>query len=70
MILLTELSSAKVRHVWIEIANGRGAHGSFLRSFAEAMLRADDANWELLRGPSNSLIWKYELDKYLDNFGA
>jgi len=40
-----------------------GEHGSFLRTFADAFLLADEANRELLRPVWKKLIEKYLLDK-------
>jgi hypothetical protein len=62
------MTTAQMLHVWVEIADGRGHHGAFLRSFADAYTRADPDNVSLLWEASSQLIEKYELKKYLDNF--
>ena len=57
---------AEIRYIFTEIANGRGLHGSFLVSFAEAVCRADPSNFELLQDAALFIIDKYGLDdKYL-----
>jgi hypothetical protein len=58
----------KLRHIWIEIANGRGAHGGFLKSFATAFSYADPMNIEVITPAAIELVRKYGLEKYLDNF--
>jgi len=64
----TSLTDAQVLHIFVEIMNGRNYHGSFLRAFADAVLRADDSNLQVIRPAALALISKYNLDKYLDNF--
>jgi len=57
------------REIAVCIVNSR--HGDFLKSFADAYLRADIANEVLLRDPWNHLIHKYNLDKeYPEKQGA
>lgn len=51
----------KIIAIWKDVANGVGNHGDFLRSFAEAMIRADDENYAILSVPSLMLIKKYKL---------
>lgn len=63
-----ELSSPKLLHIWTEVASGRDHRGDFLRSFAEAYIRADDQNLQLVRSAALALVVKYQLSKYLDNF--
>jgi hypothetical protein len=62
---LMDAGNERIRHIFVEIANGRGQHGGFLCSFAEAVQRADPENLAMLR----HVIEKYGLEKYLDNFG-
>lgn len=65
--LMAELTSARIHHVFAEIAQGRGNHGSFLTAFAEAVCAADDMNLALLGPVAAQIISKYGLTKYLDN---
>lgn len=62
------LSNAEILHISVEVMNGRGRHGEFLASFAEAVIRADHVNMETLRAPAIALIERYKLEKYLDTF--
>ena len=62
------MSDAQLLHIFADIANGRGQHGGFLRSFAEAVIRADPPNFAMLRPAMKALIEKYSLDRYLDTF--
>jgi hypothetical protein len=64
------LSDSRILHIFVEVANGRGEHGSFLVSFAEALQRADPENFSMLRLTALEVINKYGLAKYLDNFAA
>lgn len=65
-----EIDDLKLLHIWTEVQLGRGTHGGFLRNFAEAWIRADDLNREILRLAALELVAKYRLDKYLDTLGA
>jgi hypothetical protein len=65
---MRELSHQELRHIYLEIANGRGQHGSFLRSFAEAYLRADPEDQKYLYKTACLFVEKYSLDRYLSNF--
>lgn len=47
--------------IWKDVANGVGNQGDFLRTFAEAMIRADDENYAILCESSIALIKKYKL---------
>lgn len=67
---LERLTDAQLLHIWVEVSIGRGRHGDFLRSFAEAMSRADEANFSLLRPVSLMLVEKYDLRRYLNNYGV
>ena len=62
------ITADEIRHIFVEIYNGRGNHGSFLRKFADAYLQADALNVVILHDVSQKIIAKYNLDKYLDNF--
>ncbi len=62
------MSNDEIHHIFVEIALGRGRHGSFILSFAEAVMNADPANFDLVRPTAVKLIEKYQLGKYLDNF--
>lgn len=62
------LGDERIRHIFVEIANGRGGHGGFLCCFAEAVQRADPENLSMLRATALDVIDKYALEKYLDNF--
>ena len=64
------MRDAEILHIFVEIAGGRGKHGDFLKSFAAAVARADDANFALMRPVAEGLIEKYELKKYLDTLEA
>jgi hypothetical protein len=65
---LGNLTNAQILHVFVEIMNGRNNHDSFLRAFADAVSRADDSNFQVVRPAALALISKYNLDQYLDNF--
>lgn len=53
-----------VMHViWINVVNGVGKHGDFLKSFGAAFTRADSDNKGILAGPSRALIVKYDLNQ-------
>lgn len=47
--------------VWLNVANGVGQHGEFLKAFARAFIAADFANKWLLEFPSENFIKKYKL---------
>jgi hypothetical protein len=64
----TIFSDGQILHIFVEVANGRERHGDFLMSLAEAVARADTANFELLRDAVCLVIEKYELRKYLDTY--
>lgn len=64
----TSLSDSELLHIYVEVADGRGGHGDFLKSFAQAVMRADHSNFSLLRAPAALIELKYGLRKYLDNF--
>jgi len=55
----------QLHYIMVEVANGRGNHGDFLRSFADAMVRADAGNLSILREAAWKLVDKYGLEKYL-----
>ena len=59
---------AELLHIFRDVSNGRGQHGGFLRSFAEAVTRADPGNLILLRPAMVALVEKYSLNKYLDTY--
>lgn len=61
-------SNAEILHISVEVMNGRGRHGEFLTSFAEAIVRADHVNMETLRASACTLIERYKLEQYLDTF--
>jgi hypothetical protein len=64
------VNDQQILHIFVEIANGGGRHGAFLVSFAESIMRADDHNFAILRPAARELIQKYDLAKYLGNFGV
>ena len=59
------MTKHELRHIFVEVASGRGRHGSFLLSFAQAFMRADAENTELLRDVAEKLVTKYGLEKYM-----
>lgn len=61
-------TNEQLLHIFREIHNGRGGHGSFLMVFASVMMAADYSNLYLLRSAAQSLVDKYHLDQYLDNW--
>lgn len=63
-----ELADDQLLHIFVEIVQGRGQHGGFLRSFAEAFSNADAENRIILQQAAERLIEKYKLQKYLSNF--
>jgi hypothetical protein len=62
------MDEARLRHIWIEVASGRGRHGDFLKSFGDAYSRADYGNIAILHDAAVKLVLKYGLENYLDNF--
>jgi hypothetical protein len=62
------VTDAELRYIYVEIFNGRGNHGQFLRAFSEAFCLADSQNWALMRKCAERLVIKYNLMKYLDTF--
>lgn len=58
--------------IWINVANGVGEHGSFLRRFGAAFQSADYRNKRLLESCSLHLIGAYILDgpEYLKEGGV
>jgi hypothetical protein len=62
------VNDRQILHIFVEIAQGRGRHGSFLVSFAESVMSADGPNFAALRLVALVLIQKYGLEKYLDTF--
>lgn len=62
------LSDGEILHIFVEVMNGRGRHGDFLQSFANAAARADTSNFSLIRPALCSVIEKYDLRKYLDTY--
>ena len=64
------MTDAQLHHIFVEVAIGRGRHGGFLRSFADAVTHADGENFELLKPAMESLVAKYPLEQYLDTFQA
>lgn len=62
------LSDAEIRHIFVEVSEGRGNCGDFMIGVAAAVRYADPFNFELIREAACSVIDKYELRKYLDTF--
>jgi hypothetical protein len=54
----------EVREVFRKIAAGERRHGSFLTTFAQALLYADDENELILQSAALTLIEKYSLQGY------
>jgi len=65
---MKDITDEELLHIYVEIAGGRGNHGDFLKSFAEAIMRADYSNFAMLRMVASFLVTKYDLAKYLDNY--
>ncbi len=55
----------ELRFIFVEVAKGRGNHGAFLRSFADALNRADFGHFALLRDAAWVLVDQFELRDYL-----
>jgi hypothetical protein len=49
--------------IWVNVLNGVGKHGDFLKSFAQAFTRADSDNKLILLIASTTLILKYHLSE-------
>ena len=64
------MTEDEIRHIFVEIADGRGNHGSFLRSFAAAVLWADEHNFQLLLPAMKAIVIKYNLEYHLHNYEA
>ena len=64
------LSDGEILHIFVEVSNGRGRQGDFLRSLANAIVHADTANFELIKDAACSVIEKYDLRRYLDTYGG
>jgi len=56
-----EQEESRELHLMVDAYNGPKKQGDFLRSFAEAFMRADPGNFELLRPVAAKLIEKYDL---------
>lgn len=63
---MDRLTDAEIRMICIEIANGRGNHGGFLRSLADTVLRADPQNFQHVRDGAAAVLDAYSLRHYLD----
>ena len=61
-----ELTNEEVRSIFVAIANGAGGHGSFVMAFADALLRADSTNFNLLKPVAEELIRNYDLCSVLE----
>jgi len=59
--IVETLTDESIRALYIDIANGLGNHGSFLVTFADAFLRADAENFQLLKPVAMELVRKYNL---------
>lgn len=59
------ITTEQIHHIMVEVNNGRGNHGDFLKKFATAYLHADDLNAQILKESAKTLIVKYKLDDYL-----
>jgi hypothetical protein len=62
---LVALTDEEVRYIFVEIAGGRGGHGGFLTSYAQAVANADAENLLVTRQTSLAIIQKHDLKKYL-----
>lgn len=62
------LTDSELTHIYLKISNGRGNHGDFLRTFAEALLRADSENFQIMRKAAYAISVKYNLSVYLDTY--
>lgn len=60
---------AAVREVFRKIAAGERRHGSFLTTFAQAMMLADDCNELVMQSAAHQLISKYNLESYAEPVG-
>jgi hypothetical protein len=63
---LISMEQQRLRYIWVEVHNGRGNHGDFLRAFASAYVRADPPNEYILRPAAEALVAKYNLQTYGD----
>ena len=59
------MTTHELRYIFVEVASGRGRHGSFLLAFSQAFMRADAENVELLTPVALTLVHKYGLEKYM-----
>ena len=57
------MTDQELHEIFRKIAMGINHHGSFLTTFADALIRADAENFQLLKDVSLSLVSKYNLDK-------
>lgn len=55
-------------HIFVEVSQGRGKHGSFVTAVANAYVNADGSNRLLILDAAKAVVQKYGLEKYLDNF--
>ncbi len=67
---MVKFTGHQLHYIYREIAFGRGGHGSFLRAFSDAYIRADGENKDLLDAAANNIVKKYRLNQYLDNFSC
>jgi hypothetical protein len=59
------LTDEQIVSIWKEVAGG-GFHGDFLKSVADAVIRADHENLPVLRSAALHFIRKYKLQSYLE----
>lgn len=64
--LAAQLTDEELRHTFHRIVTGTDARGSFLTAFAESVLKADSANFALLRPLLRAYVEKYALVKFCD----
>jgi len=71
MNTVERMTTENMRCVWLNVTNGVGAHGDFLKTFGLAYVRADEDNKIKLYSASIALIEKYDLNKgeYLKQSG-
>lgn len=65
---VVELSDDQIKHIFVEVALGRGRHGGFLRSIADAVQHADHRNFGMMRPLLKVWIRDSGLDQFLDTY--
>lgn len=59
----TRIAPHIMQRIWLNVSNGVGKHGDFLKTFALAYVRADEDNKVKLYSASIAFIEKYKFNE-------